>query len=308
MDAQSIVIVFAVFGAILCFFMNYMVRIRLTDTVELQLSRLKTYLTEMAAVVIKIVTPIYSYAFIFILADDSKPHTIALVFLVAARITVFACWAGFCCHLAYPSMTKTIEETAPLSLLLEQSSLSPSVGMKRSAYHTLIVVSILEITFLRYLPWIRTEFTEFADGYPDLFMVRTCIYGHMASSVLQVVGSVLELFVQQSSEAVKATKIVLVVVSVLNLLFSFFSTVTAVNAQMGRKLVVVSRHDIEFIRQSQRRDVEDNNNSISNNNNNNEEEKKERENRRLSSRLDNVTSNPMLSETWDEKEGREEDL
>jgi len=50
-------------------------------------------------------------------------------------------------------------------------------------YWTLSLFSFLDISFLRFIPWIRSPFSLASGGFPDLLMYRVCMYFKFAQSL-----------------------------------------------------------------------------------------------------------------------------
>lgn len=77
----------------------------------------------------------------------------------------------------------TITTSPSLIMLLHPAAMTSKLEV--TVYGVLVTLSLLDVSFTRYLPWIRTEDTSMYYGYPSVFMMRLCMYGMFITHFVQ---------------------------------------------------------------------------------------------------------------------------
>lgn len=90
-------------------------------------------------------------------------------------------------------------------------------------YGMLFFTSILEITSIKFLPWLTSEFSKASGGYPDLFLFRLCGYSKMTQSLLSALTQVLVLIRLNHSTLTGSCAIILTVTFISTALVVFIT-------------------------------------------------------------------------------------
>ena len=110
------------------------------------------------------------------------------------------------------------------------------------------VCGLLDLSILRLLPWLPTEFSKYVGGYPNLFVLRCCVYGSNVSLVLQGIASTTTIVYQSSSNIVLSTLSVVLVISLM--LKTSMDTVVALQKERSDKMVAVLELDQQHLLRS----------------------------------------------------------
>ena len=120
-----------------------------------------------------------------------------------------------------------------------------------TVFSMVAVCGLLDLSILRLLPWLPTEFSKYVGGYPNLFSLRCCVYGSNVSLVLQCIASILLLAQgggggQSSSDL--ALSAISVVLSISLMLKTFMETVFGIQKERSVKMVTVLELDQHLLR------------------------------------------------------------
>ena len=109
------------------------------------------------------------------------------------------------------------------------------------SYVMLIVFSVFDVTFLKFLPWLKTSVSTALHGYPSIRMAKFCLYGNVCSAALQVVASLLYGYLSGS---------LFIGVSVIALMYNsvYASVFIQFNHSDQAKLALVDETDLQKIR------------------------------------------------------------
>ena len=100
-------------------------------------------------------------------------------------------WIVFVVFLAVPSSTRMVSKVPLSSLMYKPLMLQP-------AFLLVMLISVLDLTFIRLLPWCNTLFAGVANGYPNMLSIRLAIYGSTAAIMCQSMASVATLIADGS--------------------------------------------------------------------------------------------------------------
>ena len=117
-----------------------------------------------------------------------------------------------------------------------------------TVFSMVAVCGLLDLSILRLLPWLQTEFSEYVGGYPDLFSLRCCVYGSNVSLVLQCIASILLLAKEGQSSSNLALSVISVVLSISLTLKTLMETVSAIQKERSVKMVTVLDLDKHLLR------------------------------------------------------------
>jgi hypothetical protein len=107
------------------------------------------------------------------------------------------------------------------SRLIDNKNLIPNGKL----YGILLLISLVETTSLKFMPWIANEFSLHSGGYPDVFMFRLCGYSKVFQSVFSLgIQTTVFIKLKNSSEYVGKCSFILIV--------TFISTVLVVAVSM----------------------------------------------------------------------------
>lgn len=100
------------------------------------------------------------------------------------------------------------------------------------------MLGMLDMSILRLLPWMPTEFSKYVNGYPNLFTLHCCMYGNFVALLLQSTSSVLLLWEVQNSNNSLLT-FMLVVLSLLLMLKTFVETIVGIQRERSHKMITL---------------------------------------------------------------------
>eukprot|EP01036_Dinobryon_divergens_P034908 gene34908-45175_t len=172
----------------------------------------------------------------------------SFVFFLLSRLWIVLMWIMFASKLfqrisGQPSRTYTSHHHR--SKMIKYEVLS---GKFRVTVFSMVAVSgLLELSILRLLPWLSTEFSKYM-GYPNLFTLRYCLYGSNISLVLQCIASILMLTQGSQSSADRALSIISAGLSIFLMLKTFMETVFAIQKESSDKIVTVLEMDKRLLR------------------------------------------------------------
>eukprot|EP01036_Dinobryon_divergens_P032659 gene32659-42299_t len=118
----------------------------------------------------------------------------SFVFFLLSRLWILLIWTILAFKLSQSSSDDSWDEngqplmTHHLSKLIKYELLSSKFRI--TTFGMIAVGGILDVSILRLLPWLPTEFSKYVGGYPDLFTMRCCVYGSNISLVLQCTASI----------------------------------------------------------------------------------------------------------------------
>ena len=75
------------------------------------------------------------------------------------------------------------------SKLIDRNNLGPNAKL----YGLLLLISLVETTAVKFMPWISSEFSVHSGGYPDMFMFRLCGYSKIGQSLVSLLVQVIVL-------------------------------------------------------------------------------------------------------------------
>lgn len=172
----------------------------------------------------------------------------ATALLLLSRMVIAAVWAFFVVILVIPS-NQTCFSVSNLSLYLNSKAIQNKIqlkilGMKLSFSVRFVAVGcmvagIFDITIFRLLPWTASEFTSAVQGYPNMFTVRCCLYGTLASTLLQSASSIASL-----AEAINVESLLFLFVSLFNTVLSLLGVILFMQMANSNSLqvsIVVSK-------------------------------------------------------------------
>ena len=67
-------------------------------------------------------------------------------------------------------------------------------------YSCLVLLTVLESSVVKYLPWLSTPFCNISGGFPDMFCFRLCSFGKLTQSIISTVVQ-LSVLLSESHEA-----------------------------------------------------------------------------------------------------------
>jgi hypothetical protein len=114
---------------------------------------------------------------------------------------------------------------------------------RMTVFSVVAVCGVLDMSILRLLPWLPTEFSKYVNGYPNLFALRCCVYGSNVSLILQCIASVVLLEQGGQSTTNFALSVVLVFLSIFLMLKTFMETVFGIQKGRSDKMVTVLELD-----------------------------------------------------------------
>jgi hypothetical protein len=112
-----------------------------------------------------------------------------------------------------------------------------------AVFSTVAVLGMLDLTLLRLLPWKRTEFSKYVQGYPNLFSLRCIVYGSNVSLILQCVSSLL-LLARGESAVESALSIILAVLSLFMMLKTIAATLFGIQRERSSKMTTILGLDL----------------------------------------------------------------
>jgi hypothetical protein len=159
--------------------------------------------------------------------------SVSFICLLLARVLIFFAWCVFIAKLILPSSVNKENAGNNQFLFLSNKVLNDKCVLRlcgkiigttsmRSVTLGVLFASMFDMTTLRLLPWTRSEFTDRVQGYPNMFIVRCCLYSTFLSSFCQTVGSVYSIATTQK-DVYQA--VLFIVVSMCNTILSFLSVI-----------------------------------------------------------------------------------
>ena len=100
-----------------------------------------------------------------------------------------------------------------------------SSDFNKAVFGVVFIISIVDMSLLRLMPWKKSE-DEYSgcEGYPNLFMVRCCLYGSLVIQLIQCVDTILQL-VRGKSPTLTIWSIVSLAISIILMGVAFFRTI-----------------------------------------------------------------------------------
>lgn len=195
-------------------------------------------------------------------SDTRSPSFLLLIF---SKLALFGLWCFFILAFFFPVRTVDGKKRVQLALLLHKEPFK--IKLSFSVYGLLVTMSVFDLTFLRLMPWIRTNLTDSMQGYPNTFMIRCCLYGTFLSHLIQSLAIIIKIVFESKSEGNgmhaqedKEKAIILLAFSVFNVFRAFISMLFVVRvAQSDKlKLAVVNENDVaalaDFMRKTEFQD------------------------------------------------------
>ena len=188
----------------------------------------------------------------------------SFVFFLLSRLWIVLLWTIFVSALFLrPDRAEEEEEGGPpreeqnrsrpqhhhnhhhLSKLIKYEVLSSS-AFRATVFSMVAVCGLLDLSILRLLTWLPTEFSKYAGGYPDLFSLRCCVYGSNVSLVLQCIASIVLL--AKGGGGGGHLSAISMVLSMFLMLKTFTETISAVQKERSAKMVTVLELDKHLLR------------------------------------------------------------
>jgi len=117
-----------------------------------------------------------------------------------------------------------------------------------TVFSMVTVCGLLDMSILRLLPWLPTEFSKYVNGYPNLFALRCCVYGSNVCLVLQCIASVVLLVNGGQNATNLVLSVFLVVLSISLMLKTFMETVFGIQKERSDKMITVLELDKHLLR------------------------------------------------------------
>lgn len=151
-------------------------------------------------------------------------HVAVILFAIVRALTVLL-WVVFVFELSRNTGTsRSMEYTRRaihLSKMIKYDVLSS--GFRVAIFSIATVFGMLDLSILRLLPWLPTEFSMYINGYPNLFAFRCCVYGGLVACTL--------LFTGNQDKADLTMSIILIILSVSLLLKALIEFVPGVQKE-----------------------------------------------------------------------------
>ena len=117
-----------------------------------------------------------------------------------------------------------------------------------TAFSMVAVCGLLDLSILRLLPWLPTEFSKYVGGYPNLFALRCCVYGSNVALMLQCIASIILLTKGGQSSSDLALSLLSVLMAISLMLKTFMETVFGIQKERSDKMVTVLELDKHLMR------------------------------------------------------------
>lgn len=180
----------------------------------------------------------------------------ATVLLLLSRLVIAFVWVFFLFIFFLPGNQQCCT-IANLSLYLSNKTMQQKIGL--NCFNRKVVAlsmrfialggmmaGLFDLTLFRLLPWTASEFTTAVQGYPNMFAVRSCLYGTLLSTLLQSISSIVSF-----ADNVTVDTLTFLFVSLFNLVLSLLSTILWM--QMGS----TSSLQVSIIMKNKTEDIED---------------------------------------------------
>ena len=123
-----------------------------------------------------------------------------------------------------------------------------SDAFRIAVFLLVVVCGVLDMTVLRLLPWLPTEFSKIFNGYPNLFAFRHCVYGSNVSLVLQFIASVVLVVNERQSSSDLALSVILILLSLSLLQKTVIESVVGFRKERSDMIVTVLEVDRQMLR------------------------------------------------------------
>jgi hypothetical protein len=185
--------------------------------------------------------------YLAISTPQSRVQSTVLLLLSISRVSMLVSWCIFATAMAKP-IPKSFDDWSKIVYLFDE--LEPTAVSQRSdltAYSMVAIISILNVHGLRLLPWRRTSFTGLRFGFPNRFVLRTCLVGSVGAHLLACAAGVY-LAAQLDRTAVPyAYSVCFALVSLINaFLIVYKACVYAYSSRFNAIKQVASRHGNSF--------------------------------------------------------------
>eukprot|EP01035_Chromulina_nebulosa_P022267 gene22267-28838_t len=175
-------------------------------------------------------------------------HVAVILFAIVRALTALL-WVVFVFKLSrQPGASRSMEYTRRaihLSKMIKYEVLSSSFRV--AIFSMATVFGMLDLSILRLLPWLPTEFSVYINGYPNLFAFRCCVYGGLVAFLLQSVACTL-LFTGNQDKADLTMSIILIILSISLLLKALVEFVLGVQKERTLEMVTVLERDNKLLR------------------------------------------------------------
>lgn len=106
------------------------------------------------------------------------------------------------------------------------SELIDNEDLARNAklYGIIFVTAVVELTSIKFLPWLESEYSKKSGGYPDLFMFRLCGYSKMIQSLISALLQLISL-TRLNHDFESGTCAVIITITFISTLLVAFATV-----------------------------------------------------------------------------------